>query len=148
MLGNKVRLGRTLPMLAVLFFAFSLFVPNFVNDSFAKDAFAERAFAEEAFAKEVLAEEEVAEGAAAEDCEISQDVFYKDWEGNPLKGCVSGNPAPELGETDYNGYSFAPSRMILWISAGTSAPKSTFVRITFFRKWDPEYFSGSAYSSF
>ena len=71
-------------------------------DIMAKEAFAERVFAEEAFAKEVLAEEEdVIKEGSGEECEISQDVFYKDWEGNPLKGCVSGHPAPEWGETDY-----------------------------------------------
>ena len=36
--------------------------------------------------------------------------------GNPLKGPVSGAPAPELGENDYNNYEFAPSRMILWMA--------------------------------
>ena len=69
------------------------------------------------FRSEVYAQEaEVAEVAEGECAEWSFDVFYKDWEGNPLKGCVSGAPAPDLGENDYNKYDFAPSRMILWIA--------------------------------
>ncbi|MDA8560790.1 cytochrome ubiquinol oxidase subunit I, partial [Nitrospinae bacterium] len=51
-----------------------------------------------------------------DEIEWGQDVFYKDWEGNPLKGPVSGFPAPELGESDYNNYEFAPSRMLLWVA--------------------------------
>lgn len=114
MFANNTRKNRSLALVIVMAFALFLAVPV---DILAKEAFAERVFAEEAFAKEVLAEEEVAavEGEG-EECEISQDVFYKDWEGNPLKGCVSGHPAPELGDADYNTYEFAPSRMLLWMA--------------------------------
>ena len=91
-------------------------MPGLVGDTLAKEAFAEQVFAEQAFAKEVLAEEGDAEGEGEPEIEWSQDVFYKDFEGNPLRGPVSGAPAPELGENDYNNYEFAPSRMILWMA--------------------------------
>jgi cytochrome bd-type quinol oxidase subunit 1 len=91
------------------------FVPGMSSQAFAKEVFAEQAFAEEAFAKEVLAEEAAEEGGEPK-VEWSQDVFYKDWEGNPLKGPVSGFPAQKLGESDYNNYEFAPSRMLLWMA--------------------------------
>ena len=67
-------------------------VPGMTSDAIAKEAFAEQVFAEEAFAKEVLAQEAV-EGEGGAEIEWSQDVFYRDWEGNPLKGPVSGYPA-------------------------------------------------------
>ncbi|MDP6336805.1 MAG: hypothetical protein QGH98_11420, partial [Nitrospinaceae bacterium] len=112
MLGKEIRSFKILPIALVLAFAMYL-VPSLVSDALAKEAFAEQVFAEQAFAKEVLADEGDAEGEGEPEIEWSQDVFYKDFEGNPLKGPVSGAPAPELGENDYNNYEFAPSRMIL-----------------------------------
>ena len=115
MFNSEARSIKWLPLALVL--AVTLFfVPGLSSQAFAKEAFAEQAFAEEAFAKEVLAEEEGAEEGGEPKVEWSQDVFYKDWEGNPLKGPVSGFPAPELGEADYNNYEFAPSRMLLWMA--------------------------------
>jgi cytochrome bd ubiquinol oxidase subunit I len=115
MFNSEARSIKWLPgalVLAVTLF----FVAGLSGQAFAKEVFAEQAFAEEAFAKEVLAEEG-AEGEEGEPkVEWSQDVFYKDWEGNPLKGPVSGFPAPELGESDYNNYEFAPSRILLWMA--------------------------------
>ena len=115
MLGKT---NRSWGIALALVLAFAIYlVPGFATDAYAKEAFAEQVFAEEAFAKEVLAQEEAAaEGEGVPEIEWSQDVFYKDHEGNPLKGPVSGAPAPELGENDYNNYDFAPSRMILWIA--------------------------------
>ena len=115
MFNSEARSIKWLPLALVL--AVTLFfVPGLSSQAFAKEVFAEQAFAEEAFAKEVLAEEEGAEEGGEPKVEWSQDVFYKDWEGNPLKGPVSGFPAPELGEADYNNYEFAPSRMLLWMA--------------------------------
>jgi cytochrome bd-type quinol oxidase subunit 1 len=115
MFNSEARSIKWLPLALVL--AVTLFfVPGLSSQAFAKEVFAEQAFAEEAFAKEVLAEEEGAEEGGEPKVEWSQDVFYKDWEGNPLKGPVSGFPAPELGEADYNSYEFAPSRMLLWMA--------------------------------
>jgi cytochrome bd ubiquinol oxidase subunit I len=115
MFNSEARSIKWLPgalVLAVTLF----FVAGLSGQAFAKEVFAEQAFAEEAFAKEVLAEDG-AEGEEGEPkVEWSQDVFYKDWEGNPLKGPVSGFPAPELGESDYNNYEFAPSRILLWMA--------------------------------
>ena len=114
MFNSEARSIKWLPWALVL--AVTLFfVPGLSGQAFAKEVFAEQAFAEEAFAKEVLAEEGAEEGGEPA-IEWSQDVFYKDWEGNPLKGPVSGFPAPELGEADYNNYEFAPSRMLLWMA--------------------------------
>lgn len=114
MFNSKARSIKWLPWALVL--AVTLFfVPGLSGQAFAKEVFAEQAFAEEAFAKEVLAEDGAEEGGEPA-VEWSQDVFYKDWEGNPLKGPVSGFPAPELGESDYNNYEFAPSRMLLWMA--------------------------------
>ena len=114
MFNSEARSIKWLPLALVL--AVTLFfVPGLSSQAFAKEVFAEQAFAEEAFAKEVLAEEAAEEGGEPK-TEWSQDVFYKDWEGNPLKGPVSGFPAPELGESDYNNYEFAPSRMLLWMA--------------------------------
>ena len=109
MLGKTRRLN-ILPI--ALFFAFAVYMmPGLAGDAFAKEAFAEQAFAEQAFAKEVMGAGDDAEGEGEPEIEWSQDVFYKDFEGNPLKGPVSGAPAPELGENDYNNYEFAPSRI-------------------------------------
>jgi cytochrome bd ubiquinol oxidase subunit I len=114
MFNSEARSIKWLPWALVL--AVTLFfVPGLSGQAFAKEVFAEQAFAEEAFAKEVLAEEGAEEGGEPA-VEWSQDVFYKDWEGNPLKGPVSGFPAPELGPSDYNNYEFAPSRMLLWMA--------------------------------
>jgi len=114
MLGKNKRSIAAFSLGLVLAMAIYL-VPGMTSDAVAKEAFAEQVFAEEAFAKEVLAEE-VAEGEGEAEIEWGQDVFYKDWEGNPLKGPVSGFPAPELGESDYNNYDFAPSRMLIWVA--------------------------------
>ena len=114
MLGKKTRSIGTFALGLVLAIAIYL-IPGMTGIADAKEAFAEQVFAEEAFAKEVLAEE-VAEGEGEPEIEWGQDVFYKDWEGNPLKGPVSGYPAPELGPEDYNNYEFAPSRIILWVA--------------------------------
>jgi cytochrome bd-type quinol oxidase subunit 1 len=114
MLGKKTRSIGTFALGLVLAIAIYL-VPGMTGIADAKEAFAEQVFAEEAFAKEVLAEEAV-EGEGEPEIEWGQDVFYKDWEGNPLKGPVSGYPAPELGPEDYNNYEFAPSRIILWVA--------------------------------
>jgi len=115
MLGKNKRSITAFSLGLILAMAMYL-VPGMTSDAIAKEAFAEQVFAEEAFAKEVLAEEEAAEGEGEPEIEWSQDVFYKDWEGNPLKGPVSGFPAPELDESDYNNYEFAPSRMLLWVA--------------------------------
>jgi cytochrome bd ubiquinol oxidase subunit I len=115
MLGKNKRSITAFSLGLVMALAIYL-VPGMTSDAIAKEAFAEQVFAEEAFAKEVLAEEEAAEGEGEPEIEWGQDVFYKDWEGNPLKGPVSGFPAPELGESDYNNYEFAPSRMLLWVA--------------------------------
>jgi cytochrome bd-type quinol oxidase subunit 1 len=115
MFNSEARSIKWLPLALVL--AVTLFfVPGLSGQAFAKEVFAEQAFAEEAFAKEVLAEEGEGEEGGEPKVEWSQDVFYKDWEGNPLKGPVSGFPAPELGESDYNNYEFAPSRILLWVA--------------------------------
>ena len=114
MLGKKTRSIGTFALGLVLAIAIYL-IPGMTGIADAKEAFAEQVFAEEAFAKEVLAEESV-EGEGEPEIEWGQDVFYKDWEGNPLKGPVSGYPAPELGPEDYNNYEFAPSRIILWVA--------------------------------
>ena len=114
MFNSEARSIKWLPWTLVLAVTL-LIVPGLSSQAFAKEVFAEQAFAEEAFAKEVLAEEG-AEESGEPKVEWSQDVFYKDWEGNPLKGPVSGFPAPELGESDYNNYEFAPSRMLLWMA--------------------------------
>jgi cytochrome bd-type quinol oxidase subunit 1 len=114
MLGKKTRSIGTFALGLVLAIAIYL-IPGMTGIADAKEAFAEQVFAEEAFAKEVLAEEAV-EGEGEPEIEWGQDVFYKDWEGNPLKGPVSGYPAPELGPEDYNNYEFAPSRIILWVA--------------------------------
>ena len=115
MFNSEARSIKWLPLALVL--AVTLFlVPGLSSQAFAKEVFAEQAFAEEAFAKEVLADEEAAGEGEEPKTEWSQDVFYKDWEGNPLKGPVSGFPAPKLGESDYNNYEFAPSRMLLWMA--------------------------------
>ena len=114
MLGKKTRSIGTFALGLVLAIAIYL-IPGMTGIADAKEAFAEQVFAEEAFAKEVLAEEAV-EGEGEAEIEWGQDVFYKDWEGNPLKGPVSGYPAPELGPEDYNNYEFAPSRIILWVA--------------------------------
>ena len=114
MLGKKTRNIGTFALGLVLAIAIYL-IPGMTGIADAKEAFAEQVFAEEAFAKEVLAEEAV-EGEGEPEIEWGQDVFYKDWEGNPLKGPVSGYPAPELGPEDYNNYEFAPSRIILWVA--------------------------------
>ena len=115
MLNSEAGNIKLLPLALVL--AVTLFfIPGLSGDhAYAKEVFAEQAFAEEAFAKEALAEEGAEEGGEPA-IEWSQDVFYKDWEGNPLKGPVSGFPAPELGESDYNNYEFAPSRILVWIA--------------------------------
>ena len=114
MLGKKTRNIGTFALGLVLAIAIYL-IPGMTGIADAKEAFAEQVFAEEAFAKEVLAEE-ATEGEGEPEIEWGQDVFYKDWEGNPLKGPVSGYPAPELGPEDYNNYEFAPSRIILWVA--------------------------------
>jgi cytochrome d ubiquinol oxidase subunit I len=114
MLGKNKRSITAFSLGLVLAMAIYL-VPGMTSVAVAKEAFAEQVFAEEAFAKEVLAEE-AAEGEGEAEIEWGQDVFYKDWEGNPLKGPVSGFPAPELGESDYNNYDFAPSRMLIWVA--------------------------------
>jgi cytochrome d ubiquinol oxidase subunit I len=114
MLGKQKRRYTVFSFAMIMAFAMFL-LPGLATDAFAKEAYAGQAFAEKAFAKEVQAEE-AAEGEGEPEIEWGQDVFYKDWEGNPLKGPVSGFPAPELGESDYNNYDFAPSRMILWIA--------------------------------
>jgi cytochrome bd-type quinol oxidase subunit 1 len=114
MLGKKTRSIGTFALGLVLAIAIYM-IPGMTGIADAKEAFAEQVFAEEAFAKEVLAEEAV-EGEGEPEIEWGQDVFYKDWEGNPLKGPVSGYPAPELGPEDYNNYEFAPSRIILWVA--------------------------------
>ena len=114
MLGKKTRNIGTFTLGLVMAIAIYM-VPGMTGIADAKEAFAEQVFAEEAFAKEVLAEEAV-EGEGEPEIEWGQDVFYKDWEGNPLKGPVSGYPAPELGPEDYNNYEFAPSRIILWVA--------------------------------
>ena len=114
MLGKNTRSIGTLSLGLVLALAIYL-IPGMTGIADAKEAFAEQVFAEEAFAKEVQAEEAV-EGEGEPEIEWSQDVFYKDWEGNPLKGPVSGYAAPELGPEDYNTYEFAPSRIILWVA--------------------------------
>jgi len=114
MFNSEARSIKWLPWALVL--AVTLFfAPGLNGQAFAKEVFAEQAFAEEAFAKEVLAEEGIEEDGESK-VEWSQDVFYKDWEGNPLKGPVSGFPAPELGESDYNNYEFAPSRILIWMA--------------------------------
>ncbi|MBI5428468.1 MAG: cytochrome ubiquinol oxidase subunit I [Nitrospinae bacterium] len=113
MLGKKARSLAAFPLGVMLAFAFYT-LPGVVGMAHAKQVFAESAFAEEAFAKEAGAEERKA--AEEPKVEWSQDVFYKDWEGNPLKGIVSGPPAPELVDTDYNHYDFAPSRIVIWIA--------------------------------
>jgi hypothetical protein len=115
MLNSEARNFKLLPLALVL--AVTLFfVPGLNADkAFAKEVFAEQAFAEEAFAKEVLAQEAAEESGQPEE-EWAQDVFYKDFEGNPLKGKVSGYPAPDLGPSDYNNYEFAPSRILIWIA--------------------------------
>ena len=100
MLGKNTRGIGTLSLGLVLALAIYL-IPGMTGIADAKDAFAEQVFAEEAFAKEVQAEE-AAEGEGEPEIEWSQDVFYKDWEGNPLKGPISGYAAPELGPEDYN----------------------------------------------
>ena len=115
MLGKQTGRYQALSLALVMAFAIYL-LPAFATDAVAKEAYAGQAFAEEAFAKEVMAEEAEGEGEGEAEIEWGQDVFYKDWEGNPLKGPVSGFPAPELGESDYNAYEFAPSRMILWMA--------------------------------
>ncbi|PIQ96565.1 MAG: hypothetical protein COV67_08875 [Nitrospinae bacterium CG11_big_fil_rev_8_21_14_0_20_56_8] len=116
MLGKKTGSKHAAIVLGLLV-AFAIYLlPGMVGEVLAKEAFAEQVFAEEAFAKEVMADEAAKTGEGKPEVEWSQDVFYKDWEGNPLKGPVSGAPAPELVETDYNRYGFAPSRMILWIA--------------------------------
>ncbi len=114
MLGKRAGGWMAFPLGVALAFAFYM-LPGVVGTAYAKQAFAENVFAEQAFAKEVSAEEKK---AAEEEPKVewSNDVFYKDWEGNPLKGIVSGPPAPELVDTDYNRYDFAPSRMIIWIA--------------------------------
>jgi cytochrome bd ubiquinol oxidase subunit I len=114
MLGKQKRRYTAFSFAMIMAFAIYL-LPGLATDAYAKEAYAGQAFAEKAFAKEVQAEE-AAEGEGEPEIEWGQDVFYKDWEGNPLKGPVSGFPAPELGESDYNNYDFAPSRMILWIA--------------------------------
>jgi len=114
MFNSEARSIKWLPWTLVLAVTL-LIVPGMSSQAFAKEVFAEQAFAEEAFAKEVLAEEGEEEGGEPK-VEWGQDVFYKDWEGNPLKGPISGFPAPELGEEDYNSYEFAPSRMLLWVA--------------------------------
>ena len=94
---GKIRSLNILPV--ALFFAFAVYMmPGLAGNAFAKEASAEQVFAEQAFAKEVMAAEDDAEGEGEPEIEWSQDVFYKDFEGNPLKGPVSGAPAPELGE--------------------------------------------------
>ena len=114
MLG-KTRSLNILPV--ALFFAFAAYMmPGLAGDAFAKEAFAEQVFAERAFSKEVMAADDDAEGEGEPEIEWSQDVFYKDFEGNPLRGPVSGAPAPELGENDYNNYDFAPSRILVWMA--------------------------------
>ena len=114
MLGKNTRSIAALSLGLVMALAIYL-IPGMTGTADAKEAFAEQVFAEEAFAKEVQAEEAV-EGEGEPEIEWSQDVFYKDWEGNPLKGPVSGYPAPELGPEAYNTYEFAPSRIILWVA--------------------------------
>ena len=114
MLGKNTRSTGTFSLGLIMALAIYL-IPGMTGIADAKEAFAEQVFAEEAFAKEVQAEE-ATEGEGEPEIEWSQDVFYKDWEGNPLKGPVSGFPAPELGESDYNNYEFGPSRMILWVA--------------------------------
>ena len=114
MLGKKTRSIGTFALGLVLAIAIYL-IPGMTGIADAKEAFAEQVFAEEAFAKEVLAEEAI-EGEGEPEIEGGQAVLYKDWEGNPLKGPVSGYPAPELGPEDYNNYEFAPSRIILWVA--------------------------------
>ncbi len=116
MINAKAKCFRGLPIVLMLAFAMFALPGVFADDAYAKEVYAEQAFAEEAFAKEVLAEEEEAAEGGEPQIEWSQDVFYKDWEGNPLKGPVSGAPAPELEDVDYNNYDFAPSRILLWIA--------------------------------
>ncbi|MGP0629325.1 cytochrome ubiquinol oxidase subunit I [Nitrospina sp. 32_T5] len=118
MFNAEARNSKVLSLALVLAFTLFALPAVFVDQAQAKEAFAEQVFAEEAFAKEVLADEEAAgeEGSGAPEVEWSQDVFYKDWEGNPLKGPVSGAPAPELGPNDYDSYSFVPSRILIWIA--------------------------------
>ncbi len=117
MFSAEARSFKVLSIALVLAFAMFALPAVFADQAQAKEAYAEQVFAEEAFAKEVLAEEEgAAEGEGEPKVEWSQDVFYKDWEGNPLKGPVVGAPAPDLGDNDYNNYSFAPSRILLWIA--------------------------------
>ncbi|MEK9629617.1 MAG: hypothetical protein VW455_11430, partial [Nitrospinota bacterium] len=115
MLGKNTRSIGALSLGLVMALAIYL-MPGMTGIADAKEAFAEQVFAEEAFAKEVQAEE-AAEGEGEPEIEWSQDVFYKDWEGNPLKGPVSGFPAPDLDtQKDYNTYEFAPSRIIIWVA--------------------------------
>ena len=86
---GKIRSLNILPV--ALFFAFAVYMmPGLAGNAFAKEASAEQVFAEQAFAKEVMAAEDDAEGEGEPEIEWSQDVFYKDFEGNPLKGPVSG----------------------------------------------------------
>ena len=87
MLGKIKRSIATFSLGMILAMAMYL-VPGMTSDAIAKEVFAEQVFAEEAFAKEVQAEEAV-EGEGEAEIEWGQDVFYKDWEGNPLKGPVS-----------------------------------------------------------
>lgn len=115
MFKAEARNYRVLPLALVLALSMIALPGIFAGDAQAKEAFAEQVFAQEAFAKEVLAEEEDEEDGGPKQ-EWSQDVFYKDWEGNPLKGPVSGYPAPDLGPEDYNNYDFAPSRIIVWVA--------------------------------
>lgn len=117
MFSTKKSQLRALSLAMVLAVAVWALPGLMVDPADAKEVFAEQVFAEQAFAKEVVAEE-AAEGEEGGEpaIEWSQDVFYKDWEGNPLKGPVSGPPAPDLGPEDYNNYDFAPSRMLLWIA--------------------------------
>jgi hypothetical protein len=113
MLGNAIRKSRLAPGLAVAAFAL-LLVAGLAGDVLAKEASATSVFADQAFAREVKAEEKATTDAKAE-VEWARDVFYKDYQGNPLMGIVSGPPAPELGDTDYNRYDFIPGRIMLWI---------------------------------
>ena len=111
MLSKGAGKYRAYLLALVLAFSVCLLPGFFTGNADAKEAYADQAFAEEAFAKEVLAQE--AEEGAAPEQEFGKDVFYKDWEGNPLQGPVSGPPAPTLGPDDYNKYDFAPSRNML-----------------------------------
>lgn len=111
MLGKEAGKPRALPIWLMLAFAVYL-MAGWSGKAYAKDASAGSAFAAQAFAAEAGKKE----GNEPPPVEWSKDVFYKDSDGNPLQGIVTGRPAPELGDADYNHYDFAPSRIIIMIA--------------------------------